>query len=205
MTEKPKISSTLMIGTLLLSVTVLGIIAVSVITKHEHISEAKYIGPKKCAKCHEQQAAYWSETRMAKSFEVLRPGAKAKQKEMAKLDPNKDYTHEPKCLRCHTTGYGLVGGFESFEKTPDMAGVTCEACHGAGGAYAESVMRSDRPSFLTAEARQAGLVYPPKETVCRSCHNSESPFVGMDYKFDYEERVRKGTHRHFKLKYEHGD
>ena len=202
--QHPRVSGALWGGVVMLSMAICGVIAMLIVGKYEHHSEGSYVGPKKCAKCHEEQAASWLETRMAHSFDVLRAGAKAKEKEMAKLDPNKDYTHEVKCLRCHTTGYGLVGGFVSIEKTPEMAGVTCEACHGPGGVYAELVMRSDKSTFTTVEARAAGLVYPPKETACVTCHNSDSPFVGMDYKFDYEQRVRKGTHRHFQLKYEHG-
>ncbi len=180
-------------------------VAVFVLGKHEHASEAKYVGPKKCASCHPQQAASWAETRMAKSFEVLRAGIKVKEKEMVKLDPNRDYTHDPLCLRCHTTGYGLVGGFESIETTPEMAGVTCESCHGHGGSYADVVMRAEKPTFQTADARKAGLVYPPTEAVCKECHNPDSPFVGMDYKFDYGARVKEGTHQHFQLKYDHGN
>jgi hypothetical protein len=65
-------------------------------------------------------------------------------------------------------------------------------------------MALDKPEFKTAEARKSGLVYPPTEDVCRVCHNSKSPFVGADYKFDFVERVKLGTHEHFKLKYEHG-
>ena len=141
---------------------------------------------------------------MAQTFEVLRPGAKRKEKELADLDPEMDYTPEEECLPCHTTGYGLVGGFTSIEETPEHAGVGCEACHGAGGRYVNTVMSPDRPNFTTAEAAALGLVYPPTETVCRKCHNKNSPFIDMGYSFDFSERVKSGTHEHYELEYEHG-
>ena len=140
---------------------------------------------------------------MARSFEVLRPGVAPEAKRIAKLDPDADYTHDPICLACHTTGYGLVGGFSSIEKTPHMAGVTCEACHGPGGGYVDTVMSRSKPEFLTQDAVQRGLKYPPTEETCRVCHNENSPFVGMDYVFDFKERVSRGTHRHYRLQYKH--
>lgn len=171
--------------------------------KYEHISQGRFVGPLKCKECHPQQYASWKKTRMANSFEALRPGEKAREKRLAGLDPDKDYTQDPSCLPCHTTGYGLVDGFVSIEDTPQMAGVTCESCHGHGGSYAKTVMDPKNPEFKTVTAREAGLVYPPKENVCRECHNSRSPFVGMKYKFHYDERVKLGTHEHYHLKYEH--
>jgi len=137
------------------------------------------------------------------TFEVLRPGEKVKEKEMAGLDPDYDYTSDEECLPCHTTGYGLEGGFVSFEKTPNMAGVTCEACHGPGGSYVERLMGTRDHNFTTKEARDADMIYPPTAWVCLRCHNEDSPFVGMDYKFDFSERVEQGTHAHFQLKYDH--
>lgn len=171
---------------------------------YEHATEIGYVGPERCHDCHPDQYASWADTRMATSFEVLRPGQKVEEKKLAGLDPDEDYTQDQTCLPCHTTGYGLVGGFTSFEETPRMAGVTCEACHGPGGRYAGTVMNKSDPSFQTAVAREAGLVYPPTARVCRRCHNEDSPFAGSDYKFDYEERVSKGTHEHFALDYKHG-
>ncbi|OHE16458.1 MAG: hypothetical protein A2X96_05015 [Syntrophobacterales bacterium GWC2_56_13] len=172
--------------------------------KHEHVSQGQFVGPGKCKTCHEKQYASWKKTRMANSFNMLRPGVKGQEKQMVGLNPDKDYTQDETCLPCHTTGYGLVGGFVSIEKTPDMAGVSCEACHGHGGTYVSSVMSLNEPKFQTSDARKAGLVYPPTENVCRVCHNARSPYVGMDYKFYYDERVKLGTHEHYHLKYEHG-
>ena len=171
---------------------------------YEHAAMDKYIGPGRCKECHRKQFESWGKTRMANSFSVLRPGEKAAEKRLAGLDPAADYTHNESCLPCHTTGYGLVGGFVSIEQTPEMAGVTCESCHGPGGSYAGTVMASDKPMFKTTDARKSGLVYPPTEEVCRVCHNTNSPFVGKDYKFDFAERVKLGTHEHLKLNYEHG-
>lgn len=171
---------------------------------HEHVAPGKYVGPSQCKECHPKQFESWKKTRMANSFAVLRPGEKVEEKKMAGLDPAADYTRNEACLPCHTTAYGLTGGFVSMESTPDQAGVTCEACHGPGGSYAGTVMAQKNPSFETADARKAGLVYPPTEDVCRVCHNANSPFAGTNYQFIFDERVKRGTHEHYKLKYEHG-
>ena len=71
--------------------------------------------------------------------------------------------------------------------------------------YVDTVMDAQDPMFETKAAREMGLIYPPTARVCRKCHNEDSPFVKVDYKFDYAERVVQGTHQHYPLKYEHGD
>ncbi len=174
-------------------------------SEHDHPSQGRFVGPETCEECHPEQFASWEQTRMANSFDVLLPGEKVEEKLMVGLDPDTDYSREEACVPCHTTGYGMVGGFVSMEETPDMAGISCEACHGHGGTYANSVMDPENPTFRTAEAREAGLVYPPTEAVCMACHNDSSPFVGMEYRFDFDERVEQGTHEHFQLTYEHGN
>jgi len=188
---------------MLTTLTVIGLTAWSIWPTYKHGSDARFVGPKTCAECHVEEAASWSETRMAKSFDVLRPGVRAGAKKAVGLDPDEDFTHDQNCLPCHTTGYGMVGGFVSIEKTPEMAGVSCEACHGHGGSYSENLMRDLKGAFTTSEAREVGLVYPPTIRVCRGCHNEGSPFIDRDYKFDFDERVGRGTHQHFKLKNKH--
>ena len=184
---------------------IVGAIIYLCIGDYEHVSQGRFIGPGKCKECHKEQYASWKKTRMANSFDMLRAGVKAQEKQRAGLDPDKDYTHDATCLPCHTTGYGLVGGFVSIEETPEMAGVGCEACHGHGGTYTNTVMNPKNQAFRTSAARKAGLIYPPTENICRECHNARSPFVGMEYKFYYDERVKLGTHEHYHLKYEHGE
>jgi mono/diheme cytochrome c family protein len=163
-----------------------------------------YVGARKCRACHLKQFQSWEQTKMAKSFELLKPGVRAPEKTKAKLDPHKDYTHDGKCVSCHTTGYGKPGGFVSLEKTPEMVGVQCESCHGPGGDYLkEGAMTLKNKEYKRAELVKVGLVVPNAETCTSICHNEKSPFVGKDYVFNFEERKKQGTHDHNPLKYTH--
>lgn len=163
-----------------------------------------YVGTKSCRKCHIKEWRSWSETKMAKVFDVLKPGERAEQKEAAGLDPQKDYTTDATCLKCHTTGYGQPGGFVSLEETPDLVGVGCEMCHGAGGTYIQDgYMTLANKEYKKADLVAVGLISPPTEETCRTCHNEESPFVGPGYVFDFEQRKADGTHEKFDLKYSH--
>jgi hypothetical protein len=165
---------------------------------------ASYVGAKKCKGCHLKQYQTWQQTKMAKSFELLKAGVHADAKKKASLDPQKDYTHDKKCLPCHTTGFGKPGGFVSLEKTPDLVGVQCESCHGAGGEYLkQGFMTLGNRKYKRADLVKVGLVVPNAETCTSICHNSKSPFVGKDYIFNFEERKNKGAHEHIALKFPH--
>jgi Cytochrome c554 and c-prime len=163
--------------------------------------EHPYAGTKKCRPCHMKEYTAWSGTRMAKSFELLKPGVNADAKTKAKLDPKKDYTKDVTCLACHTTGYGKPGGFVDLATTPDMAGVGCEMCHGAGGTYLEKEhMSLQNKEYKKADLVKAGLVGTLTKEQCANCHNSKSPFFKD---FNFEERKTKGTHEKFPLKFKH--
>ncbi|MBI5049756.1 MAG: cytochrome c family protein [Nitrospirae bacterium] len=167
---------------------------------------AGYVGAAKCKACHMKQYKAWEKTKMATSFENLKPGVKAAEKTKAKLDPNKDYTTDQKCLKCHTTGYGKSGGFKSFAETPKMVNVQCEACHGPGSEFTQ-IMKKNK-EFKLDEVKAAGYVFPKEasaEKECLECHGGESPFsekVDPKYKFVFKDRL-KNTHEHFPLKYKH--
>lgn len=163
-----------------------------------------YVGTRKCKMCHLKEWTSWSETKMAKAFEQLKPGESADAKKGAGLDPGKDYTRDAACLPCHTTGYGQSGGFVDGEKTPDLAGVGCEMCHGPGGTYTQSqYMSLQNKEYRKGELLTAGLVGPITEGQCTRCHNRKSPFVGANYVFDFAKRKEQGTHVKFPLKYQH--
>ena len=162
--------------------------------------DAQYLGVSRCRPCHLPQAKSWQETKMAKAFELLRPGVAAESKRAHKLDPNKDYTHDAACLPCHVTGYGKPGGFESIEKTPGLAGVQCEACHGPGAGYLKpNLMSLQNKDYRLKGVVAAGLIIPGAET-CQGCHNEKNPFHKL---FDFKTQRDQGTHKHFPLKYAH--
>ncbi len=167
-------------------------------------SEHSYVGTKNCKKCHIKEWKSWSETKMAQTFEVLKPGERAEQKVAAGLDPQKDYTKDPECISCHVTGYGKPGGFESEETTPELLGVGCEMCHGPGGTYTqEGYMTLKNKEYKKESLVAVGMVGEITEAQCKVCHNTESPFVGDDYVFDFASRKDEGTHEKFDLKYPH--
>lgn len=167
-------------------------------------AEHSYIGSKKCRVCHLQQQKSWEQTKMANAFNLLKPGERAEAKKKAGLDPKKDYTTDKTCLPCHVTGYGKPGGFKSIEETPELAGVGCEMCHGAGGEYNKAGgMTLQNKEYKRADVVAAGLIIPKVETCTSQCHNNKSPFVGKNYVFDWKTRKDKGTHTHFPLKYAH--
>jgi len=168
-----------------------------------------YVGNKKCKKCHIKQYKSWEQTRMAKAFEILMPGNRKEKKEEFKLEVDKDYTKDPKCIKCHTVGFGKKGGYatpdpedaKAVRKAKKLQGVGCECCHGPGSEYIKvhkEILKSKR-KYKVEELYAVGL-NKIGETVCKTCHNEESPSVKPGDIFNYEERKAKGTHEHFPLK-----
>lgn len=136
------------------------------------VARHAYAGVSKCKMCHMPYFKAWSSTPHATAVE--------------RLSSEKKQDKNPKCLKCHTTGFGL-GGYEIGKDTPDLANVQCEACHGPGADYRAMSTMKDRE-----KARVAGLVFPVSESVCLKCHNEESPsFEG----FDFKKYVAKGVHK----------
>jgi hypothetical protein len=172
-----------------------------------------YVGPETCKKCHLKQFKSWRGTAMSKSVEALKPNAAAEKKKAAKLDPSADYSKDPKCLKCHSTGYGTETGYPAVvdgkEWTDDekaraerLSGTTCEACHGAGSLYA--AYKKDHEKFKLEEIQRLGATSPPKAEQCMACHVKECPTMGADYAFDFEKaKVSKDVHEHIPLKYQH--
>jgi hypothetical protein len=122
-------------------------------------------GTAACKKCHEDECRQWRESKHATAWKSLRASA----------------SHvDPECQRCHTTGYGLPGGFASIrdgESPKDRVNVGCESCHGPSqGHVADSAVHTAR----FARAKDG----------CTACHDREnSP------KFDYDkywEKIRHG-------------
>lgn len=115
-----------------------------------------YIGDKKCASCHFQQFMTWKKTEHSKAFESL----------------TAKYQTDPTCLKCHTTGYGQPTGFKDMATTPNLAGNTCENCHGPGSKHAEVCEGYANKTLSPDEEKIAKdsiwLVLP--KNVCIECH-----------------------------------
>jgi len=164
-------------------------------------AEARFVGSKKCQACHFAEHKSWSATRMARALDLLKPGAAAEAKTKAGLDPARDYTADPGCLACHATGAGRPGGFASAIETPDLGGVGCEACHGAGSEYLkDGKMTLANRSYKRADLVAAGLLRQDRETCAALCHNEKSP---THRPFDFETGVRTQVHAVAPLKFPH--
>lgn len=113
----------------------------------------EFVGNTKCKMCHNRSSSGkffddWEAGVHAKAFEVL----------------NEEEQKNPECVRCHTTGYGMPGGFVSLEETPKMVGVQCESCHGPGEVHVKSRPNDPQPH-----------AWEPNEETCVRCHNEDSP------------------------------
>ncbi len=183
--------------------------------------EPDYDGRKKCSSCHKSQYKSWKKTAHAKSMSSLEPEIKSEAKIKAGLDPDKDYTEDKKCIKCHVTGFEKEGGYDPEDPSKYLVGVTCEMCHGPGSRYRlihrKAGERFERKQKNTP--RQA-LVDVGEEfnfiERCNSCHMNYkgSPWQGVNepytpftpevdpkYAFDFEHAVRdeKAMHKHYKL------
>ena len=162
-----------------------------------------YVGSFRCKKCHLGEYKSWEATRMAKSFDILKPGQHKEAKEKFKIDVGKDYTNDEKCLKCHTVGFQQAGGYavpagddeKAIRKAEKLAGVGCESCHGPGSAYVEvfeEILKSKR-KYKVEELYAVGL-RKLDETTCKICHNQEGPTFDPAVPFDYEKRKQDGVH-----------
>lgn len=153
----------------------MGYLFTVVLAEEEQAATAKneYIGDnaKKCAMCHKDQVAAWSKWEMSKSWDKLSDEEKKKDE----------------CIKCHVTGYGQEGGWVSFEKTPQLVGVQCEACHGPMGAHMKVPMTD-------AEGRKAATKTPDEKN-CLLCHIKDGNPNFVEFKYD---EAVKSLADHFK-------
>lgn len=114
---------------------------------------AVYTGAQRCQACHAEAYATWSQSKHAHAFDIL---VKSSQ------------NYNPKCVGCHTMGYGKPQGFVSATATPGLEHVGCEGCHGPSSLHPETIGKGYGATSLDS---------------CRDCHTSEnSPdFVPSTY------------------------
>lgn len=165
----------------------------------------KFVGAVKCnGSCHDPYYQAWTKSPHGGTYNLLKPGERAEAKKRVKLDPDKDYTTNPLCLRCHTTGYGQKGGFKPSNHKkpspidptePNLEQVGCEMCHSvAGGSQLRVVMKNTKGDFKKADTEKYGQRWD-YANVCTRCHTHPNtpfkPSVHDKYKFNFEERKKK--------------
>jgi hypothetical protein len=118
-----------------------------------------FVSYKACEECHPEVLARWKDTPHARAFETLRKQGEEKQK-------------NPGCLKCHVVGFDKDGGFIDMDLTPELKGVQCESCHGAGRKHVET----QDPAYIVTK---------PSAGTCRVCHTE-----GQDKNFDFDKKSR---------------
>ncbi len=101
-------------------------------------------GSESCRTCHVEESRAWDASAHAHAWQTLQP---------------RGFHVDPYCMQCHTTGYGLPGGFDSLRATPDRLGVGCENCHGPSQAHVKDP--TARTTFAAADQ-------------CTRCHDHEN-------------------------------
>ncbi len=81
---------------------------------------ASYAGTEKCLACHPSAAAVWKDSPHARAFGTL-------------MEPKADA--DPKCIGCHTIGFGRFSGYRREFGAGKLANVGCESCHGPGSLH----------------------------------------------------------------------
>ncbi|MEN8170239.1 MAG: cytochrome c family protein [Pseudomonadota bacterium] len=126
----------------------------------------RYIGPRSCRVCHRD--FYNGRKKNDRHFHTFKKVVDA------------GYARQPKCLACHTTGYGVPTGFKDEKKTPQLSGVDCEGCHGPGNVH---MRLNDGGGFL------AGVDNPDRiERMCKACHTKRwnRSFTKKEFRKAYE-------------------
>ena len=109
-----------------------------------------YLGSQSCTECHGPIQTTVLQTAHAKAFTAANFVAAGGPTNAA-------------CLPCHTVGYGVPTGFSSLAKTPLLANVQCENCHGPAANHAAS----ENDPTVRPRADIAA-------TVCGGCHSVRS-------------------------------
>ncbi|MEN9361557.1 MAG: hypothetical protein RL095_3092 [Verrucomicrobiota bacterium] len=110
---------------------------------------AGFTGSQACLACHQSAHAVHSASAHAHAFESLKKNGS---------------DTDPRCLTCHTVGFGQSGGYRRSMAGGPLAGVGCESCHGPGSEHVRQ--RSSGRTRLFAFRRLG-------DGDCRTCHQGE--------------------------------
>ncbi len=121
-------------------------------------SRRDWTGSAACGGCHPAELAAWQATPHARTRDRLftSPGTRP----------------AARCLACHATGEAPAGPAIAVE-------VGCEACHGAGAAYATDDLMRDRPVALALGLADVSTP-AARAAVCAPCHRRSTRGTPFD-------------------------
>jgi Cytochrome c554 and c-prime len=122
-------------------------------------TDYRIAGSDSCVHCHKEDDQSWHASKHAHAWQTL---------------VDKRSHVDPSCQLCHTTGYGLSGGFVQIARSLPMVNVGCESCHGPSQAHV--LNPKTKTTYLSREQ-------------CVRCHDHEnSP------EFEYDKYWAKIAH-----------
>jgi len=187
---------------------VISFVVVFIMSAVNSYATPKFVSVKGCT-CHQSEISDWERSKHARAFELLEPGKRISAKKKAGLNPDKDYTKNTMCQKCHTTGYKEEGGFQDLTSTPNMTGIQCEVCHGAGSEF-RNLHKEKTTKFTREEAKALGQTFGSLDaSVCKKCHeHKDTPFqpeIDQKYKFNHQEALKndRAFHKLYPLEGKH--
>jgi hypothetical protein len=112
-------------------------------------AEAAYVGTEKCLVCHPSAAATWQSSAHAHGFATL---------------ISRKADADPRCIGCHTTGFGSPTGYRREYHSDKLVDVGCESCHGPGSLHVRQKQGDTTVNF----------VFRPLDAGdCQKCHQGE--------------------------------
>jgi hypothetical protein len=138
------------------------------------------VGPDACQNCHKPEYDVWSKTKHSESFKDFHRGPKVR--DIIKVTNDRSPKTSKVCVTCHYT----TAQADASAKPDQVAGPSCESCHGAASAWIKihndyggpGVKQADeKPDHKTkriADAKAAGMVRPEMKfdvaSNCYGCH-----------------------------------
>jgi hypothetical protein len=153
------------------SICVAGLaLAIASLAGVAHASRRDWTGSAACGACHPAELAAWQVTPHARTRERWDPSRI--ESPYGEGPPVGVSRPEPRCLGCHATGEAPAGPAIAVE-------VGCEACHGAGAAYAEDDLMRDRPVALALGLADVSTPRA-RAAVCAPCHRAQTRGAPFD-------------------------
>jgi hypothetical protein len=128
-----------------------------------------FAGSGQCKECHEKAYKAWQKSGHARAIHALeRTGDQ----------------FNPECVECHVTGNGVSGGYVNLLRTPNLANIHCEQCHGPSITHASKPQEAHPGIGQLQQIRRT-----VRKDYCLRCHTEEnSP------RFNFEQYWAKIAH-----------